>query len=70
MRIRLKNSFAKSAAADLKCTIVIGDRLLKLSVANYDASGDVVGSREGGRWASIIPDTVGETLYSGACRAN
>ena len=41
-----------------------------LSLANYDASGDLVGSREGGRWASIIPDTVGETLYSGACRAN
>jgi len=41
-----------------------------LSLANYDASGDLVGSREGGRWASIIPDTIGETLYSGACRAN
>jgi tetratricopeptide (TPR) repeat protein len=41
-----------------------------VSSANYDASGDLVGSREGGRWASIIPDTVGETLYSGACRAN
>jgi tetratricopeptide (TPR) repeat protein len=41
-----------------------------LSLANYDASGRLVGSREGGRWASIIPDTIGETLYSGACRAN
>jgi len=41
-----------------------------LSVANYDASGDVVGSREGGRWASILPDSIGETLHSGACRAN
>jgi hypothetical protein len=41
-----------------------------LSLANYDASGSLVGSREGGRWASIIPDTIGETLYSGACRAN
>jgi hypothetical protein len=41
-----------------------------LSLANYDASGNLVGSREGGRWASIIPDTVGETLYSGACRPN
>ena len=39
-----------------------------LSVANYDASGDIVGSREGGRWASILPDTVGETIYTGACR--
>jgi tetratricopeptide (TPR) repeat protein len=41
-----------------------------LSFANYDASGNLVGSREGGRWASIIPDTVGETLYNGACRSN
>ena len=41
-----------------------------LSIANYDASGSLVGSREGGRWANIIPDTTGETLYSGACRAN
>jgi hypothetical protein len=40
------------------------------SLANYDASGDLVGSREGSRWASIIPDTVAETLYSGACRTN
>jgi len=41
-----------------------------LSVANYDASGGVVGSREGRRWASILPDSIGETLHSGACRAN
>jgi tetratricopeptide (TPR) repeat protein len=41
-----------------------------VSFANYDALGDLVGSREGGRWASIVPDTLGETLYEGACRAN
>jgi tetratricopeptide (TPR) repeat protein len=41
-----------------------------VSLANYDASGNLIGSREGGRWGSVIPDTVGETLYSGACRAN
>jgi hypothetical protein len=35
-----------------------------LSIANYDASGNLVGSWEGGRWASIIPDTIGETFYS------
>jgi hypothetical protein len=40
-----------------------------LSIANYDASGDLVGSREGGRWVSITPDSVGETLSNGACRA-
>jgi tetratricopeptide (TPR) repeat protein len=45
-------------------------QLRTMSVANYDASGSLVGSREGGRWASILPDTIGETLYSGACRAN
>jgi tetratricopeptide (TPR) repeat protein len=44
-------------------------QLRTMSVANYDASGSLVGSREGGRWASILPDTIGETLYSGACRA-
>jgi tetratricopeptide (TPR) repeat protein len=41
-----------------------------VSLANYDASGNLVGSREGGRWESIVPDTAGETLYSGACGAS
>jgi tetratricopeptide (TPR) repeat protein len=40
-----------------------------LSIANYDALGNLVDSREGGRRASIIPDTIGKTFYSGACRA-
>jgi tetratricopeptide (TPR) repeat protein len=30
-------------------------QLRTMSVANYDASGSLVGSREGGRWASILP---------------
>jgi tetratricopeptide (TPR) repeat protein len=45
-------------------------QIRNLSFANYDASGNLVGSREGGRWASIIPNTIGESLYNGACRAN
>jgi hypothetical protein len=41
-----------------------------VSIANYDASGNLVGSGEGGRWASIIPDSIGEMFYSSACRVN
>jgi tetratricopeptide (TPR) repeat protein len=41
-----------------------------VSFANYDASGGLVSSSEGGRWGSVIPDTVGETLFSGSCQAD
>jgi tetratricopeptide (TPR) repeat protein len=41
-----------------------------LSFANYDESGSLVRTREGGPWASILPDTIGETLFNGGCRAN
>jgi tetratricopeptide (TPR) repeat protein len=41
-----------------------------VAISNYDASGNVTGSREGGKWESVIPDTMGETLLSGACRSN
>jgi hypothetical protein len=43
-------------------------RIRTVSFANYDASGDFVGSSEGGRWGSVTPDTFGETLFSGACQ--
>ena len=39
-----------------------------VSVANYDASGNVIGSREGGKSGSVVPDTLGETLFNGMCR--
>ena len=41
-----------------------------VSFANYDASGNVIGSREGGKWGSVVPDTLGETLLNGMCRSN
>jgi tetratricopeptide (TPR) repeat protein len=40
------------------------------SFANYDASGTFIGSREGGKWDSVVPDTLGETLLNGVCRGN
>jgi tetratricopeptide (TPR) repeat protein len=40
------------------------------SVADYDASGKLTGSHEGERWASVVPETLGETLYNGVCRSH
>ena len=45
-------------------------RLRALSRANYDSSGTLTQTREGGAWQSIIPDTLGEALYNGACKSN
>jgi hypothetical protein len=45
-------------------------RIRTLSIARYDAAGNLISSREGGSWAGIIPDTYGETLHNGVCRAN
>lgn len=48
-----------------------GERQIRtVSFANYDASGNVMGSREGGKWGSVVPDTLGETLLGGVCRSN
>jgi hypothetical protein len=41
-----------------------------LSLANYDALGNLKLSREGGPWESIVPDSMGEQLASGACSNN
>jgi len=38
------------------------------SFANYDAEGTFMGSREGGKWGDVVPDTLGETLLDGMCR--
>jgi tetratricopeptide (TPR) repeat protein len=44
------------------------EQLRTLSWAEYDASGNVVRSGEGGgRWGSVMPDTLGEILEHGAC---
>jgi hypothetical protein len=47
-----------------------GGQLRLVSFANYDASGELMRNGQGSRWSSPIPETVGETVYSGACRSN
>jgi tetratricopeptide (TPR) repeat protein len=44
-------------------------QLRPVSFATYDASGNLTRSREFDKWQSIIPETFGEVLYSGACRS-
>jgi hypothetical protein len=41
-----------------------------LTVAEYDQSGKLVATREGGRWVRVIPGTIGETMLSGVCRGH
>jgi hypothetical protein len=42
-----------------------------LSSASYDASGDLTASREGGMaWQTVVPDSLGEKLFSGACQTS
>ena len=45
-------------------------RTRMLSSANYDGAGNFTGGRQGGNWAAIVPETLGETLYDGACTRN
>jgi hypothetical protein len=45
-------------------------QLRPVSFAAYDASGILTRTREFDKWQSIIPETFGEVLYSGACRSN
>jgi tetratricopeptide (TPR) repeat protein len=42
-------------------------QIRRLSAASYDASGNVIGSHEGGDWATVVPDSLGETLLDGMC---
>lgn len=41
-----------------------------VSLASYDAAGNFTGSREGGKWESVVPDTLGEMLFGGVCKSN
>jgi hypothetical protein len=41
------------------------NQIRTVSSANYDAGGQIIGSREGGRWGSVFPETMGEMLYNG-----
>ena len=45
------------------------NQMRTLSFANYDAGGQIIRGGEGGRWASVFPETLGEVLYNGACRS-
>jgi hypothetical protein len=45
-------------------------QLRMMSSANYDAAGNFIGGGRGGNWTSIVPETLGENLYDGVCRAN
>jgi hypothetical protein len=48
-----------------------GARQLRMvSSAEYDAAGNFTGSHQGSEWTSIVPETLGENLYDGVCRAN
>jgi hypothetical protein len=50
---------------ELNCT---AERLRTLSIAKYGLAGELLANREGGKWETIVPDTVGESLHDGACR--
>jgi tetratricopeptide (TPR) repeat protein len=52
---------------ELNC---MGGELRPISFANYNASGELTRSGQGGRWSSPVPETLGEAVYSGACRPN
>jgi tetratricopeptide (TPR) repeat protein len=43
------------------------EQIRTLSWAEYDASGTLKKSGEGGRWGSIYPNTLGEVLEQGTC---
>jgi hypothetical protein len=45
-------------------------QLRMISSASYDAAGNFKGNRRGANWTGIVPETLGEILYEGACRAN
>jgi hypothetical protein len=52
---------------ELNCGV---GQLRLISFANYDAAGELMRNGQGNRWSSPIPETVGETVYNGACRSN
>ena len=43
-------------------------QLRSISYLNYDADGNVTSDIEGGKWAGIVPDTVGERIEASVCR--
>src|SRR5205823_3452824 len=56
---------AQTAEFELDCKT---RRMNRSSIVTYDANGTVLTSSEvSSGWQRIIPDTIGEQLYSGAC---
>jgi tetratricopeptide (TPR) repeat protein len=49
---------------ELNCS---AEQIRTLSWAEYDASGNLIRSGEGGRWRGVVPDTLGEILEHGTC---
>ena len=45
-------------------------QIRRLSFAEYGSSGNLIGTSESDKWGSIVPETLGETLFSGLCRNN
>ncbi len=43
-------------------------QLRTASFVNYDSAGNALASRESDKWTSVIPDTLGETLFNSMCR--
>ena len=43
------------------------EQIRTLAWAEYDASGTLVRSGQGGRWGGVYPNTLGEILEQGAC---
>lgn len=52
---------------ELNC---VAKRLRTVSFMDYNASGDVIRSHEGGEWEGIVPDTFGEKYLNSICRSS
>lgn len=52
---------------EFDCT---NQQIKSLSAANYDAYGDAGATQGEQSWQSVIPQTIGETLYDGVCQTS
>ena len=58
---------SKTLAYEINCRTRLIDNT---SMVAYDPSGTVMNTSElSGGWQSIVPDSIGEQLYNGACSA-
>jgi tetratricopeptide (TPR) repeat protein len=42
-------------------------QIRSVSFADYTTSGKLIGTRDSGKWGSVLPESFGEMLYNGAC---